>query len=253
MPPERTSRERDTSDGVPAGRVEPPPSLADHVASVLREDILAGRVAPSTRVTEHDVIRRTGVSRTPVREGLRRLEAEGLVVSYRGRGTYVAYRMRPEEALLVYDCRLILEPYLTRLAAERMTPEALASIRTVLDQFIAAIDGDPTEAGRLDAAFHMQIYQAAANELIGILRGYWARLQLEVSDRVYRAELPRRFVSEHVEIFGALERGDGELAAARMLTHLTHGRRALSKALAQAGDAVGDADGAAPAAPDAAG
>lgn len=184
-----------------------------------------------------------------MREGMRRLEAEGLVVSYRGRGTYVAYRMRPEEALLVYDCRLILEPYLTRLAAERMRPEALASIRAVLDQFVAAIEGDPKEAVGLDAAFHMAIYETAATELIGILRGYWARLQLELSERVYREELPRRFVSEHVAIFSALERGDGELAASKMLAHLTHGRRALSKALARADDA--DGNGARPAPHDA--
>jgi DNA-binding GntR family transcriptional regulator len=218
---------------VPLERVDPPPSLAEHVAAVLREDILSGRLAPSTRVTELDVIERTGVSRTPVREGLRRLEAEGLVVSYRGRGTYVAYRLSAQEAILVYDCRLILEPYLARLAAERMTAEELAVIRGLLDRFCEAIEGDDAaDAGRLDADFHVAIYEAAASELIGIVRGYWARIQLELSEHVYRAELPRSFVPEHVQIFEALERGDGKAAAERMSAHLTHGRRALGKALA---------------------
>jgi DNA-binding GntR family transcriptional regulator len=219
---------------VPMERIDPPPSLAEHVAAVLREDILSGRLVPSTRVTEMDVIERTGVSRTPVREGLRRLEAEGLVVSYRGRGTYVAYRLSAQEAILVYDCRLILEPYLTRLAAERLTADELAVIRGLLDRFCDAIeDADSADAVRLDADFHLAIYEAAASELIGIVRGYWARIQLELSEHVYRAELPRRFVPEHVQIFEALERGDGKAAAETMSAHLTHGRRALGKALAR--------------------
>jgi DNA-binding GntR family transcriptional regulator len=227
-----TAKAKGAAARVPMERVDPPPSLAEHVAAVLRDDILSGRLAPSTRVTELDVIERTGVSRTPVREGLRRLEAEGLVVSYRGRGTYVAYRLSAPEAILVYDCRLILEPYLTRLAAERLSGEELVVIHELLDRFCDAIEGaDSADAGRLDADFHLAIYEAAASELIGIVRGYWTRIQLELSEHVYRAELPRRFVPEHVQIFEALERGDGQAAAERMSAHLTHGRRALRKAL----------------------
>ena len=75
-----------------AARVELPPSLSEHVCQVLRDDILAGRLVGGERLTEALVIERTGASRTPVREGLQRLEAEGLVLSHRSRGTYVTYR-----------------------------------------------------------------------------------------------------------------------------------------------------------------
>src|SRR5918912_2810623 len=118
------------SDSFPP--IERPPSLAEHVVQILRDDILAGRLAPGERLTESTIMARTGVSRTPVREGLRNLEAEGLVVSRRGRSSYITYRLSPGEAALVYDCRLVLEPYLTRLAAERIGAGELKSLEAVL-------------------------------------------------------------------------------------------------------------------------
>lgn len=214
-----------------ATRVERPPSLSEHVCRVLRDDILAGRLAPGERLTETAIMERTGVSRTPVREGLRRLEAEGLVISHRGRGTYITYRLAPAEARLIYDCRLLLEPYLTRVAAERMTKQELATVQDVLDRFSAAIDADPYVAGQLDAEFHLSIYEASRSELTSVLRGYWSRLQLELSERVYTTEMPKRFVREHVGIVEALGKADGALAGERMHKHIEHGKQALEKAL----------------------
>src|ERR1700749_3805746 len=143
-------------------RPERPPSLAEHVCRVLREDILSGGLPSGARLTEAMVMERTGVSRTPVREGLRTLEGEGLVVTYRSRGTFVTYRLTPDEATLVYDVRLVLEPHLTALAAQRMTPETLDAVENVLSRFVDALDNaDPREAGQLDADFHLTIYEAS--------------------------------------------------------------------------------------------
>lgn len=217
-----------------AVRRERPPSLAEHVCRVLREDILSGRQPAGARLTEAMVMELTGVSRTPVREGLRTLEGEGLVITYRSRGTFVTYRLTPEEAGLLYDVRRVLEPHLTALAAERMTPGVLALVRGILDEFVALLDdddADPREAGRLDADFHYTIYEASGSELLSVLRGYWTRLQLELSEWIYTAEVPRRFLDEHLAIYEALERGDGPLAEKRMRSHLEHGRAALDKVL----------------------
>jgi len=215
----------------PVTRVELPLSLPEHVCRILREDILGGALAPGDRLTEAQVIERTGVSRTPVREGLRMLEAEGLVVSHRGRGTYVAYRLTPEEARLIYDLRLIIEPQLTKLAAQRMTAEDVAFVRSRLTDFSDALDAGPRLAGQRDADFHLAIYDASRSELRSVLRGYWSRMQLELSERVYTAELPRRFVREHEEIVEALASGDGDRAADSMARHIGHGRDALEKAM----------------------
>lgn len=202
---------------------------------VLRDEILAGRLLPGERLTEATIMELTGVSRTPVREGLRRLEAEGLVISHRGRGTYITYRLSGEEARLIYECRLVLEPYLTRLAAERMTPDELEALRAVLDGFSSHVDdADPREAGQLDADFHLSIYEASRSELTGVLRGYWSRLQLELSERVYTTEMPRGFFQEHVAIYEALAAGDGDAAAERMHTHIEHGRKTLERSMTRA-------------------
>lgn len=227
--PPRYGLRRNDEAGLPPER---PPSLAEHVCRVLREDILSGRLPAGARLTEAMVMDRTGVSRTPVREGLRTLEGEGLVVTYRSRGTFVTYRMTPEEAMLLYDVRLVLEPHLTGLAADRMTPETLASVEDVLARFVDALDAaEPREAGQLDADLHLAIYEASGSELLSVLRGYWTRLQLELSERVYTAELPRRFLDEHLAIFDALRAGDAVRAQKAMKIHLEHGRTAIAKAL----------------------
>jgi DNA-binding GntR family transcriptional regulator len=213
--------------------IERPPTLSEHVVQILRDDILSGRLAPGERLTESTIMARTGVSRTPVREGLRNLEAEGLVVSRRGRSSYITYRLSAEEAALVYDCRLVLEPYLTGLAAERLGPDELASLEAALERFSSALDRDPRAAGQLDADFHLAIYAASRSELLGVLRGYWSRLQIELSERVYAVEVPRRFAAEHEGIVQALAARDGTLAAERMRSHLEHGRAALAAALAR--------------------
>lgn len=209
-----------------------PLSFSEHVCRVIRDDILSGRLPAGARLTEAMVMDRTGVSRTPVREGLRTLEGEGLVVTYRSRGTFVTYRLSPEEAKLIYDVRLVLEPHLTGLAAERMTPERLATVESVLARFVDALDNaEPREAGQRDADFHLAIYEATGSELLSVLRGYWARLQLELSERVYNTELPRRFLDEHLSIFAALKDGDAARARRQMKLHIEHGKATILKAL----------------------
>jgi DNA-binding GntR family transcriptional regulator len=229
---ERNTLERpNVADGRdPAIPVRRPPSLSEHVCQVLHDDIVSGRLEPGARVTEAAVMERTRVSRTPVREGLRRLEAEGLVISHRGRGTYVTYRLGPEEAALIYRCRLVFEPYLTRLAADRITAEELLSLEDILARLAAIGDAEPYRAGQLDADFHLTIYEASRSELMSVLRGYWSRLQLELSERVYTTEGPRRFGEEHRAIFKALAEGDGERAAQEMHVHIEHGRAVMEKA-----------------------
>ena len=72
---------------------------------------------------------------------------------------------------------------------------------------------------------------ASGSELLSVLRGYWARLQLELSERVYNTELPRRFLNEHLKIFDALKDGDAALAQKEMKVHIEHGRATIVKAL----------------------
>lgn len=217
----------ESDDGLPV--VDRPPSLAEHVRRVLREDILAGRFPPGAHLTEALVMERTGVSRTPVREGMRMLQAEGLVLSERGRGTYVASQLSREEASLMYQCRLLIEPFMTARAAARMNPARLSRIDAALERWTTATETGATaaELGRIDAEFHDAIYEASASQLFAVYRAYWSKLQVEASARIYDAEAPRRFYEEHNTIVDALRRGDGDVASDAMTAHIEHGRRWL--------------------------
>src|SRR5688500_9444596 len=97
--------------------LEPAVTFPEHVRRMLEEAILESRLPPGERVTELQLAEAFGVSRTPVREAMRLLEAQGLLVRRHGRGTYVASRTTSEEASVIYDLRLPLESYLTALAA----------------------------------------------------------------------------------------------------------------------------------------
>ena len=95
-------------------------------------------------------------------------------------------------------------------------------------------NADTHEAGQLDADFHQTIYEASGSELLSVLRGYWTRLQLELSERVYNTEVPRRFLDENVAILEALRAGDANLAQERMRLHIEHSRTTLKRALREA-------------------
>jgi DNA-binding GntR family transcriptional regulator len=212
-----------------------PPSLAEHVCVVLRDDIYAGRLEPGDRLSEAFITERTGVSRSPVREALRLLQAEGLVQSERGRGAYVSYRLSAEEAKRIYSCRLSIEPYMTGLAAERATPQDIHHYEDILARFTTAIDSGAERhvVSAIDSDFHLAIYDTSGSALIVIFRSYWARLRAQLSTLVYRRETPEGFYAEHVQILDALRRHDAAAAETHMTAHIEHGLRRITESYAE--------------------
>ena len=95
------------------------------------------------------------------------------------------------------------------------------------------MDHGPKEASRLDAEFHLSIYDLSDSQLTSILRTYWSRIQLELSEHVYVAEEPRNFMQDHREIFVALSAGDAAEAEARMRAHIEHGLKAHEQYVAE--------------------
>src|SRR5690242_1301541 len=122
-----------------------PPHPAEHkllsrtVADWLAERIISGEEAPGSRLTEIDVARRAGVSRSPVREALRVLETEGLVEIVPRYGAQVA-RVGIDDVEELYACRMLLEPVCTRLAVEALAPDDVAElddVRTRMERAVA--------------------------------------------------------------------------------------------------------------------
>lgn len=199
----------------------PTESRASRVYDTLRKGILSGRLAQGTRLRETELARSLRVSRTPVREALRRFQAEGLVEVLPGRGMVVS-ELTTDAILELYIVRIALEGTAARLAAHLMTPlelERLQRVQRELEQAVAA--PDPKTLAALNTRFHQQICAAGKN-----------RYLLEFAQRIYDAL--RRFkettltypgraqemLVEHRMILEAFEARDGERAEALAREHM---------------------------------
>jgi DNA-binding GntR family transcriptional regulator len=145
---------------------------SDVITAALRELIITGEVEPGSPLRQRELAQRFGVSPTPIREALRRLEAEGLVHHDLHRGvTVIDANFDPDHES--YIVRAALEALAARAAAERIDAEELEEIQAIQDRFEACAADDP-ELAELNRRFHFAIYQAAKSPmLLALLRLLW--------------------------------------------------------------------------------
>lgn len=136
-------------------------SLSETTYQRLRFDIVRGRLRPNERLIEAELADRLAVSRTPVRESLQRLAADGLVVSRR-RG-WVVYEHTPDEIREIYEIRSALEGYAAGLAAERATDEHLSEIVTILQESVDIARVPRQRMVEVNDRFHDAIIEASGN------------------------------------------------------------------------------------------
>jgi DNA-binding GntR family transcriptional regulator len=220
-------------EGIP--HADAPLSMPEHVRQRLREAIIEGALSPGQRVSEDELARAFGVSRTPVREAMRYLESEGLLAHRRGRGATIADLATREDAQVLFSVRVPLESALAQRACGHITAPVLRHLRSVHQAFeelaLSKTESaaDTRRLVELDADFHMSIYRAAdASLLLPIVASYWGQLLRELHRRDHDPEHPVQFVAshdkfvrQHAAILAALEQGDGELAGTSMAEHLT--------------------------------
>jgi DNA-binding GntR family transcriptional regulator len=183
------------------------------------EDIRRGLLPPGTRLREVDLAERLGISRTPVREALRMLEADGLVVHLPRQGAVVR-SLDYAEVIELYEMRAVLEGTAARLAARVASDVELASLAALNEAFAAALH-DPAEAAEVNRQFHAALMNAARNRF---LRGSVAGLS-KTMFILGRTTLmgPRRAEAahgEHARVLGALAARDGERAEIAMRAHI---------------------------------
>jgi DNA-binding GntR family transcriptional regulator len=139
---------------------------AARVADRVRDDIVNGVRAPGDRLVERDLAEQLGVSRVPVREAIRDLVAEGLVVP-RPRSWAVVREFTERDLTDLEEVRTALELMTFRLAAERRTDEQAAALRTLAVAGLAAAEaGDAARARRVSADFHLLAVEIAGNRLL---------------------------------------------------------------------------------------
>lgn len=203
-------------------RSRPPGSKADYVHEVLRDEIMTGRLAAGAAVPQDEIARRLGVSITPVREALRRLESEGLI-SYRShRGATVAELSR-DAAHELYLLRGAIEGLCARLAADRLTEAELTELaelhRTMLTEHEAGVVENLAEHSR---AFHDRIARAGGPAfLAGHLKSIWLDNPVPVESSLWHhSPEAAGFLAAHGELLDALSQRDGRRAERIMTEHL---------------------------------
>jgi DNA-binding GntR family transcriptional regulator len=197
-------------------------SVVDQVYNAIRERISSGSLPRGARVHQEDLAAELGVSRTPVREALRRLAAEGLVEMRTNRGARVAdvdqLGMRTS-----YEARTVIEPGAARLAAARRAAEPLARMRAAVAAQRRSLR-NVRRSFEANREFHLALAAASGNEfLVQFAERLWvARIGETIYER--QVETQERMlldVREHEQIIEAIEAGDGRRAEALARRHLT--------------------------------
>ncbi|THF61865.1 GntR family transcriptional regulator [Pseudothauera nasutitermitis] len=195
-------------------------STSDQIADALRRAIADGLLPAGAMLRQDDIAARFEVSKIPVREALKRLEAEGLVRFNPHRGAVVA--SLSAAALAEYlEIRALLEGHAAALAAPRITDEQLAEARARLDDFACATE--PARRGALNWAFHAALYQAAERPLlVEEIRALHHKVERYVAAAVERhadTEMPKTR-GEHEAILAAFTRRDADAAACLTRAHV---------------------------------
>ncbi len=197
--------------------------LRDVVFQTLRQAILTGEFAPGERLMEIALADRLGVSRTPVREAIRKLELEGLVVMIPRRGAEVA-RITEKDLRNVLEVRCALEELSASLACERITDEEKEQLRVALDDFEKAVQNkDISEIVEKDIEFHDVIFNASKNDrliqILNNLREQMYRYRMEYTkDKEYHNVL----IQEHREIYEAMKNQDKQKVMNALKEHIYH-------------------------------
>jgi DNA-binding GntR family transcriptional regulator len=199
-------------------------TVADLAYERIRGLVLSGELAPGTRLGQVELAERLGISRTPVREALRRLGGEGLVEGHSNHGFRVA-DLGLDAVLRRLEVRAILEPGIAALAAGRRTARDLDLMRETIADEEEARDG--IEAHDASRRFHIALARASGNEeLVRVIESLWL---IEVGRRLLfrRSAEPdwqRTDASEHREVLAAVHEGRADDAERLMAGHV---RRAV--------------------------
>jgi len=206
--------------------------LREVVFNTLRKEILRGDLKPGERLMEIQLANRLGVSRTPVREAIRKLELEGLVLMIPRRGAEVA-KITEKNLRDALEVRRTLEKLAVTLACQRISDEEIEQLKTSVNHVAIFLNkNDLMGMARADEEFHDVIYKATNNQkLIKILNN--------LSEQVYRYRVeylkqkntPAQIIREHKELLSAIEARNEELASEIAAIHIDNQAKSIAEKL----------------------
>jgi DNA-binding GntR family transcriptional regulator len=202
--------------------------LRELVFESLREAIISGRLKPGERMMEIQMAEEMGVSRTPVREAIRKLELEGLVVMIPRKGAYVA-GLSLKDIVEVFEIRGALEGLAAELAAERITDDELENLERYLVRITEDIEkGDLGKVVETDTDFHTQLYKASRNDwLLQIINNLREQIQRFRTTSLSYPGRMKEAVEEHRQIVEAISSRNGKLARKLAYEHIEKAENSL--------------------------
>jgi len=197
--------------------------LRDVVFNTLRQAILKGELQPGERLMEITLANKLGVSRTPIREAIRKLELDGLVIMIPRKGAIVA-EITEKDLKDVLEVRAALEVLATELACCRMSDKGILLLEAALEDFEQSLhSNNVTLIAEKDVIFHDVIFNATGNDrLVQILNNLREQIYR------YRVEYLKDFTSharlktEHRQIFEAIKKRDGKQASDLIVEHINN-------------------------------
>ena len=206
--------------------------LRDVVFNTLRQEILTGKLKPGERLMEIHLADKLGVSRTPIREAIRKLELEGLVIMIPRRGAEVA-QITLKSLEDVMEVRRALDVLAIELACERMNEEAMSSLFQAYENFAVAVKTrDTRKIAAADVAFHDIIVQSTGNarliQLVSNLSEQMYRYRFEYLKDATSHEMLQR---EHKEMYESILRKDKVSAADVVRKHIDNQQEAIIRQL----------------------
>ncbi|NLC68778.1 MAG: GntR family transcriptional regulator [Clostridiaceae bacterium] len=195
--------------------------LRDIIFTTLREAIIMGELKPGERLMEVQLAQKMGVSRTPVREAIRKLELEGFVIMIPRKGAHVA-KLSVKDIMDVLEVRASLDGLATSLAAERIAESELKELRQVQSQFDSYVEKDNLQGViKKDVEFHDVIYKASKNDKL-------IQISNNLREQVYRFRViylkdfrsTKEVIREHMEIYQAISNRDPDAARKAAEKHI---------------------------------
>lgn len=202
--------------------------LRDVVFNTLRQAILKGELKPGERLMEIQLAQRLGVSRTPIREAIRKLELEGLVLMIPRKGAEVA-KITEKSMQDVLEVRRALEGLAIQLACGRITKEEIAVLESNGKKFAETTkSGDWVAMAEADEAFHAVIYNATKNDrLIYILNNLREQMYRYRLEYIKDAKIHQVILKEHEEIIRTVKKRDEDEAFHAICVHIDNQEEAI--------------------------
>ncbi len=193
---------------------------AEKAYQEIKKRIIATKLGPGDVINETDLMNDLGYGRTPIREALKRLQSDDLVVVKPRRGIFVS-ELAITDLSQIFEVRVQLESLAVRLACQRITDEQLAKLKKLADLYLCSKENSKEDMIELDGKFHSLIREATHNRFLASNLEYYYNLSL----RIWYLALPRAAAEEidvkaHCDIYEAIAAKDEELAVRRIAKHI---------------------------------